>query len=161
MAADGPIEVSATGGIKRGYGFRTLWIAVASLIPFIILAINVEPALFFIWPIVAIATLVVGVRSTMRIGVTVDRVSRTLTVNNWMKSVVIPFADILELSRTRIHVQAGGLYGAPRTPVYRPAVARRSGPKVRVDAGSGEPNDGPVHAALAQLGEDLGIPNHM
>ena len=109
--------------MKRGYGFGRRGSQLRQRSHSSILAINVEPALFFIWPIVAIATLVIGVRSTTRIGVTVDRTSRILTVNNWMKSVVIPFADILELSRTRIHVQAGGLYGAPKTPLYRPAVA--------------------------------------
>jgi hypothetical protein len=161
MPASGQVVVRATAMMKRAFGFRTLWVAVAAMIPFIILAANVTPALYFIWLPVAIYILVVGMRSTMRMGITVDRDSRTLTVNNWMKTVIIPFADILQLGRSQIHFQSGGLRSAPRNPVYRPAIVQRSGPKVRVDAGSGEPGGGPVHSALADLGQELGIPNHM
>lgn len=146
--------ISASRGVKFFYGFATLWLTVASVVPFIVLAANVKGALFFLWPLAAIGIVIGGTRRTMGLGITIDEASRSVKVDSWFRTVRVPFDAIKEMGRSRVIV------GAPRYggPVYRPAIVRRDEGKIRIGAASGEATDGPIHAALTRLGTQLGVP---
>jgi hypothetical protein len=142
--------------VRIGYYFATFWLALVSIVPFIILSANVAGWLFAIWPVAAVAILFFGIRQTMALGIAVEESRRTLTVHNWLRSATIPFGEIKEMSQARVIIM-GSRYGGP---VYMPMIVARDGSRTRIGAAKGEPGDGPIHVALAQLGESLGIPVH-
>lgn len=157
MPDDLSAELRPAGQNKRYYWFATVWLAVASLVPIIIVAVNVSAGVLVLWPIAAVAILVWGIRRTGSMGVVVDQGRQSLTIGNYFRTTVVPFNAIQEMKGARIHVGGGGKYG-PAQAVYAPSVVRRGGRVVKIGAGSGEDTAGPIHGALSQLGQQLGVP---
>lgn len=82
-----------------------------------------------------------------------------MTIDNYLKSCAIPFSAVQEMKHSRLFITGGPRFGPART-VYVPSIVCRDGSVVKVGAGSGEDTAGPIHRALAQLGEQLGVPVH-
>jgi hypothetical protein len=154
---DSNVQLQPAGQNKRYYWFATLWLAVASLVPVIVVAVNVGGIVLIVWPIAALAILVWGIRRTRQMGVSVDQGRQSITVGNYFKTVVIPFSAIQEMKSSRIHV-TGGPKGGPARAVYAPSAVSRNGSVVKIGAGSGEDKTGPIHQGLTRLGAQLGVP---
>jgi hypothetical protein len=128
--AYGGARIAAPRRVQVGYYFYTFWLALASVVPFIILAANVAGAIFFVWPVAALWILIAGIRRTMRLGITVEGDRRSVKVDNWLRTEAVGFDAIRELCGARVIV------GAPRYagPVYMQAILRRDGSKLRIGA---------------------------